>query len=99
MKSIIKLPWRTTGYIRSSLLKISRPEYVKKSLKERRGQCNQCGYCCPVWCIHFNKKEVSCRIYKNRSSHCRSFPIDSKTLKIYGIENKCGYYWEKGEVK
>lgn len=72
------------------------PPYIINKLKERKGECNQCGSCCTIGgCFYVNDKG-KCTVYNSRPRWCHiDFPIDNTDLKASCVKGKCGYYWDK----
>ena len=67
----------------------------KKWLITRKGQCNKCGACC-VGCKLWNPETKLCNDFElAKKIECDLFPICPLDQKRLGVENVCGYYWEK----
>ena len=76
-----------------------KPNYVRKSLALRKGNCEGCGgVCCYRTrpCPFFDKEGV-CKLYDSKKipKFCKIFPIDKNDIKLAGVEDVCQYYWEK----
>ena len=88
------------GKIRRFFLPKLYPEYVKKQLSIRQGECLQCGKCCVFLhkCpfLRGHGENIRCLIYNVfRPKQCKVFPLDERDLQeIKGI---CGYSFPKAE--
>ncbi len=71
---------------------------VEKLLKERKGECLQCGSCCEIlfkcpylWTSDGKKR---CLIYHlGRPKQCKAFPLFPEDIKSVNL--RCGYFFEK----
>lgn len=86
------------GKIRRFFLIKFRPEYVKKQLEIRQGECFQCGKCCVFLyrCpfLRGSGRKIRCQIYHSfRPQQCKLFPIDERDLQE--ISGACGYSFPK----
>ncbi len=87
--------------LRHHFCPIFRRTYVYKSLKQRKGECRQCGICCriPIFGVRCPfLKDNKCSIHKTFKPYsCRIAFFDKKD-RYYGLipelEKACGYYWE-----
>ena len=71
--------------------------YVRKRLEKRKGKCKKCGRCCNG-CEHLvdKKGKKLCGVYDNRPFFCyKQFPLDEIDKQIYGVDGKCGYWFEE----
>ncbi len=67
------------------------PFLIDRSLKKRKGNCKQCGYCCGS-CRYL--KGNNCTVYNNRPRDCNwDFPI-TKFERKHLTSKDCGYYWK-----
>jgi len=82
------------GKIRRFYLVKFRPNYVRKSLEKRKGQCRRCGHCCSIAfrCPHL-KEGNECAIYEHRYEQCALFPIDWRDIKY--LSDTCGHYFDE----
>ena len=89
--AILRSPLR--GKLRRIYLTTFRPGYVREQIKNRKGECRQCGSCCRLvfLCPHLTS-EALCRTYSRRSDVCCTFPIDKRDLMDVGPH--CGYYFD-----
>jgi hypothetical protein len=83
-----------------------KPNYIKQSLKNRKGKCEywKCGGCCDDLifnrksCEYFNKKTGECKAWNTKQFPCsqklKEYPFDEKD-KSLRTKQKCTYYWEK----
>jgi hypothetical protein len=73
-----------------------RRKYIEESLKNRKGECLQCGCCstCMPPCIHYDYATRKYKIYNTAPSQCKLFPFDEKDKTEYS-QIYCGYYWEE----
>ena len=86
---------RLINRIRRFYLLRFRKSYVKRSLSKRKGECiPNCGACCGDGRCEYLDKNMRCSIYEKRTCH-NPLPIDEREKMLFGIEGKCGYYWEK----
>ena len=93
------------GKIRRFFLPKFYPEYVKKQLSIRQGECLQCGKCC----VFLNRcpflkghgENIRCLIYNIcRPKQCKIFPIDERDIRE--VNGTCGYSFpnpDKPEAK
>lgn len=100
--------WRNSfvliwGKIRRFYLIQFRPEYVRKSLARRRGECHRTGACCmlafPCPTLSRLSKLPLCRIYARRPPNCHIFPIDERDLADRNLVNPwepCGFSFVTG---
>lgn len=82
--------------IRKRYLLFFKPNYVKKSLAERKGVCLQCGKCCRtmIKCPYLKERNV-CTLYPNKlNKTCLDYPFDEKDQELSGLKGRCGYYWD-----
>lgn len=90
---------RLYNHLRRAYLFRFRKSYVNRSLSLRRGKCPpNCGACCLSAlrsrpCPHLDS-DMRCSIYPDRKC-LRPFPIDEKEKKLFGIADRCGYYWKQ----
>jgi Fe-S-cluster containining protein len=92
--------------LRHHLYPIFRRRYVYKNLKQRKGECKQCGTCCRVSffgirCPFFKDEDNKCIIHNNLKPYsCRIAFFDKKD-RYFGLipelNKACGYYWEEDE--
>jgi len=66
-------------------------------LAKRQGECNRCGACCKILfrCPFLGtdaEGQYTCRIYENRFSQCRLFPLHPEDLRELG--DQCSYTFE-----
>jgi len=92
----LKFADQLLGKVRRFFLVKFRPDYVRKSIARRRGQCRRCGRCCSLAfrCPHL-KEGNQCAIYANRYEQCALFPIDERDLKY--LKDTCGHYYGNGK--
>lgn len=99
---------RQPGFLRQLFSKLrrywlvtARPEFVRKSLLLRDGECRRCGRCCAVAfaCPHFVSD--SCNIHGNHYRQCKAFPIDARdTRLIAGLGGEqCGFSFRAAAPK
>jgi len=75
-----------------------RKAYVKKSLTERVGECPPgCGACCGDMKCRYLDKNLRCTIYKERKC-LNPFPIDKKEKWLFGVNEKCCYFWPDEKI-
>lgn len=94
---VIRSPFR--GKLRRIYLTTFRRGYVEKSIRERKGECLQCGRCCRLlFRCPFLSRDNRCRIYnRKRAMSCVTFPIDARDLA--DVSGVCGYYFEDDHHK
>jgi len=86
------------GKVRRLALGAFRPDYVRRSIARRRGECLRCGACCQlgfccVW-LRRNGSTTECRFHDLRPPNCRLFPIDERDLADRDLifpDRPCGY--------
>ena len=73
------------GKLRRFYLVHLRPEYVRRSLARRVGNCNRTGACCRLMftCPLLDERTVPvlCSIHESKPAVCRIFPIDERDLR------------------
>lgn len=74
-----------------------RPEYIQKSIAEKRkGECHRCGLCCELIyrCPFLGRDGENlpyCRIYGDlRPANCRNYPFDAVDSEV----EQCGYRFD-----
>ena len=88
---IISKTWK---YYKFYLYNFNRGK-LKRDLAARKGRCDRCGRCC-VGCILYNEETKLCNDWKIAVMiGCDLYPINLFDQKRLGVENVCGYYWEK----
>lgn len=89
--AILRSPFR--GKVRRLYLTTFRPDYVRKQIEKRKGECRQCGSCCRLvfHCFYLTTEDL-CRTYSSRCSVCSTFPIDERDLRDVGPH--CGYSFD-----
>ncbi|EFL51523.1 hypothetical protein DesfrDRAFT_1684 [Solidesulfovibrio fructosivorans JJ]] len=74
-----------------------RQGYVARQLRNRQGDCHQCGTCChfTIACPMLTKDQL-CRVYgKCRPKACRVFPLDQKDIDdVTRCGGTCGYIFD-----
>ena len=74
-----------------------RKGYVARQLRNRQGDCRQCGTCChfTLACPMLTRDHL-CRVYgKCRPKACRVFPLDQKDINdVAQCGGVCGYGFE-----
>jgi len=107
---MVKLRQYLTKFFRKFYLYYFKRNYIRKSLKARKGSCKQCGSCCYNFGIRcpFLTKENKCKVHKYKKvlgwfcpffTQCRICPIDEQQQIIGGYKDSCGYYWSKKKPK
>jgi hypothetical protein len=88
----------TWGKFRRAYLITFRPEWVRRSLARRIGECRRSGACCQlaVYCHSLDgpKGRTACSIYLHRGPNCSLFPIDERDLRDRDRimpDEPCGY--------
>jgi hypothetical protein len=101
MKVIIDKVWRS---IRRKYYYSFKQEYIKESIKTRKGICNwqDCKGCCReliIKCNLFEESTGKCKEWEHpEKMNCNKqmsidYPFDEKD-KCAKSKNKCTYYWE-----
>lgn len=104
--TVRSLPWYLRVYLlwgkaRRWYLARFRPEYVRRSLARRRGQCRHSGACCHIaftcpWHGPTEHGAPGCTVYDKRHSNCHVFPIDERDLADRDVgmpDHPCGYFF------
>jgi hypothetical protein len=93
----IALGW---GKIRRAWLITCRPDYVRRSLARRQGQCDRTGACCRLMVncpsLGHDGETHRCATYLDRGPNCSLFPIDERDLRDRDRimpERPCGYHF------
>jgi hypothetical protein len=107
---IRSLPWRKRiyllrGKLRRWYLVRFRPDYVRRSLARRRGQCEHSGACCQLAyvCPFLGPGDPgvpSCAIYERRHPNCHAFPLDERDLADRDLvmpDHPCGFTFVSAE--
>ena len=89
------------GKVRRWYLARFRPEYVRRSLARRRGECRHSGACCHIAfsCPKHGPTDhgtPGCTIYETRPQNCRVFPIDERDITDRDImmpDHACGFFF------
>ncbi len=79
------------GWLRRRVLWYLRRNYVKGMADKRTGSCVRCGRCCSG-CPAHDSKNMRCRIYAQRPSICRVFPLtpeDNERIPTCGYRFRC----------
>ena len=93
---------KTRRFFQSTLFK----KKTAQMLELRQGECTRCGACCkilfqcPFLIEHPENppgEKYSCRIYENRFSQCRLYPIASRDL--LEVEEECGYTFSEPKAR
>jgi Fe-S-cluster containining protein len=77
-------------FVQATLLR----ENTEALLAQRQGDCNRCGACCKILfrCPFLGEDaagQFTCRIYQQRFSQCRLFPLHARDLAE--LEGQCSY--------
>ena len=93
-----RLLFRFGGIYRFYLLHINRGK-LKKYLATRKGKCNNCGACCGDCKMLYEKDgKKFCKNFEiAKQIGCVLFPISPFEKKRLGLQDKCGFYWEKND--
>lgn len=68
---------------------------LKKYITARKGKCKKCGSCCSG-CDFLDKKTNLCKDFEiAKQIGCTVYPISRFDQVRNGVEDVCGYYWEK----
>jgi len=85
------------GKVRRFLAVHFRKDYVARQLRDRQGDCHQCGTCChfSIACPMLTRDKL-CLVYgKCRPKACRVFPIDQKDIQdVADCGGVCGYSFD-----
>lgn len=73
---------------------------ILKSIKQRKGNCTNCGLCCSksifgFKCKQFDEKTNSCKVYNTPEMPllCYYYPFDEKDKWDF-TKQECGYWWD-----
>ncbi len=89
----LQLRGKVRRFVQTAVLR----EDADALLAKRRGECNRCGACCKILfrCPFLGTDadgEYTCRIYANRFSQCRLFPLHAADLRE--LKEECSYSFE-----
>jgi hypothetical protein len=90
------------GKLRRQWLVNFRPDYVRRQLARRQGECRQCGVCCALGntCPMLHSQR-HCLIYHGyRPKSCCVFPVDERDLlDVKAAGGTCGYVFPAGAAR